>query len=144
MADLRVRYAPLTGIDIPEKLVSLAIDEFPAIFIAAASARGITRLSNAEELRVKETDRIAAMAEGLDVIGIKNTVKPDGIDIEGGTFSGGEINSYGDHRIAMSFSIASLRARNDIVIKDCANVSTSFPNFVELANRLGLKIAVQE
>ena len=143
VADLRIRYSPLKGIDIPENLVSLAIDEFPAIFIAAASAKGITRLSNAEELRVKETDRIAAMAEGLEIIGIKNTVKPDGIEIEGGSFSGGEINSHGDHRIAMSFSIASLRASGDIVIKDCANVATSFPNFVDLANQVGIQIAVQ-
>jgi 3-phosphoshikimate 1-carboxyvinyltransferase len=143
VADIRVRHVPLKGIDIPEKFVSLAIDEFPAIFIAAATATGITRLTNAEELRVKETDRIATMAEGLSILGIQNTVKDDGIEIVGGSIGGGEINSYGDHRIAMSFSIASLKASNDIVIKDCANVATSFPNFVALTNSVGLQIAVQ-
>ncbi len=143
VADIRVRYAPLKGIQIPKHTVSLAIDEFPILFIAAACAEGRTELSNAEELRVKETDRIAVMADGLAVLGITHQVKEDGIVIEGGSFGGGEIDSAGDHRIAMSFSVASLRAKSDIVIKDCANVATSFPNFVELANRLGLQIAVQ-
>lgn len=143
VADIRVRYAPLTGIRIPKELVSLAIDEFPVIFIAAACAQGVTTLGNAEELRVKETDRIAVMAEGLKNLGIKNTVFDDGISIVGGQLSGGEVHSQGDHRIAMAFSVASLRATTNIVIKDCANVATSFPNFVELANSVGLQIAVQ-
>lgn len=143
VADIRVRYAPLMGITIPKALVSLAIDEFPALFIAAACANGITTLKNAEELRVKETDRIAVMAEGLNALGVDNTVFDDGISIVGGQILGGEIDSQGDHRIAMSFSVASLRASGDIIIKDCANVATSFPNFVELANSVGLQIAVQ-
>lgn len=144
VADIRVRYAPLKGIVIPEESVSLAIDEFPVIFIAAACAQGRTEISGAEELRVKETDRIAVMAEGLTALGARNEVKEDGIIIEGCTsFKGAEIDSKGDHRIAMAFSIASLRAIGDIIIEDCANVSTSFPNFVSLANALGLKVAVQ-
>ncbi len=145
VADIRVRYAPLKGILIPKEKVSLAIDEFPVLFIAAACAQGRTELSNAEELRVKETDRIAVMAEGLSTLGVKNEVKDDGIVIEGNnSFTGGEVNSMGDHRIAMAFSIASLRATGDIIISDCANVATSFPNYVSLANELGLKVAVQQ
>jgi 3-phosphoshikimate 1-carboxyvinyltransferase len=144
VADIRVKYAALKGIVIPEEKVSLAIDEFPIIFIAAACAEGSTELSNAEELRVKETDRIAVMAEGLSALGVENEVKPDGILIKGrGSFDGGDVNSGGDHRIAMAFSVASLRAKGDIVISDCANVATSFPNFVSLANELGLQLAVQ-
>jgi 3-phosphoshikimate 1-carboxyvinyltransferase len=143
VADIRVKHAKLKGIQIPENLVSLAIDEFPSIFIAAACAEGVTTLSNAEELRVKETDRIAVMAEGLDVLGIENKVHADGISIVGGALSGGEVDSQGDHRIAMAFSIASLKSSTDIIIKDCANVATSFPNFVALANKVGLQIAVQ-
>jgi len=143
VADIRVRSAQLTAIEIPEHLVSLAIDEFPVLFIAAACAEGETRLKNAEELRVKETDRIAVMAEGLNAVGIENTVYDDGIAIQGGEIGAGELDSQGDHRIAMAFSIASIRASGDIVIKDCANVATSFPNFVALANGIGFKIAVQ-
>jgi 3-phosphoshikimate 1-carboxyvinyltransferase len=143
VADIRIRYAPLMGIIIPEELVSLAIDEFPVLFIAAACAKGTTKLSNAEELRVKETDRIAVMAAGLTALGVANTVYADGISIVGGSLSGGEVDSQGDHRIAMAFSVASLKSSGDIIIKDCANVATSFPNFVELANEVGLQIAVQ-
>jgi len=83
------------------------------------------------------------MAEGLDALGVANTVFADGIGVVGGAMSGGEVDSQGDDRIAMAFSIASLRATGDIIIKDCANVATSFPNFVELANSVGLQIAVQ-
>ncbi len=143
VADITVRYAPLKGIEIPENLVSLAIDEFPVLFIAAACAEGDTRLRNAKELRVKETDRIAVMAAGLTAVGIANEVFDDGITIQGGIIQGGEVDSQGDHRIAMAFSVASLRSSTDIVIRDCANVATSFPNFVELANEAGLQIAVQ-
>lgn len=138
VADIRVRYSSLQGIDIPLEQVPLAIDEFPALFIAAACARGTTRLRGAEELRVKESDRIQAMADGLAVLGIKHQVVADGIDIEGGEFSGGDINSRGDHRIAMAFSMAALRADNTIRIHDCKNVDTSFPGFVEMARSSGL------
>ncbi len=143
VADLRVRYAPLRGIDIPVEYVPLAIDEFPAIFIAAAVATGRTLLTGAEELRVKESDRIAAMATGLHILGVDATPRPDGIEIEGGTLGAGTIDSLGDHRIAMSFAVAGLVAQGPISIDDCANVATSFPGFVELAQRAGLQINSQ-
>lgn len=149
VADLRVRYTPLKGITIPEDQVPLAIDEFPALFIAAANAEGVTRLRGAAELRVKESDRLAAMADGLAVLGVDNTLHEDGIDIvgrregqgdEGASYGGGRIDSLGDHRIAMAFAIAALRAREPIVIDDCKNVATSFPGFVDLARRVGLTL----
>ena len=140
VADLRVRHAPLRGIRIPEDQVPLAIDEFPALFIAAACATGETLLTGAEELRVKESDRIQVMATGLAALGIDQQPRADGILIRGGTFSGGAIDSQGDHRIAMSFAMAALRATGPIDIHDCANVRTSFPGFVTLAAGAGLGI----
>ena len=140
VADLRVRSAELKGIEIPEELVPLAIDEFPVLFIAAACADGETVLSGAEELRVKESDRIASMAEGLTRLGIANEVMPDGIRIQGGQMTGGEIDTYHDHRIAMSFSIAALRANGAIIVNDCDHVATSFPNFASLSKGIGLRI----
>lgn len=142
VADLRVRYAPLHGIRIPEALVPLAIDEFPALFIAAACAQGKTILTGAEELRVKESDRIQVMASGLANLGVEVEPRPDGIRIRGGRLAGGEVDSCGDHRIAMSFAIAALRATGPIRIHDCANVNTSFPHFADLAAGVGLRIAV--
>lgn len=148
VADLRVRSADLKGIDIPEELVPLAIDEFPALFIAAACAEGRTRLSGAEELRVKESDRIQVMADGLNRLGVEAEALADGIVIEGRplekVFSGGQVDSSGDHRIAMAFAMASVRASGDIEILDCDNVNTSFPNFVELACSVGLQIEKPE
>ncbi|GGJ79174.1 bifunctional prephenate dehydrogenase/3-phosphoshikimate 1-carboxyvinyltransferase [Pseudomonas matsuisoli] len=141
VADIRVRSAPLKGIDIPEALVPLAIDEFPVLFVAAACAQGRTVLTGAEELRVKESDRIQSMADGLKVLGVHAEATPDGIVIEGGKMGGGEVDSHGDHRIAMAFSVASLRASAPIRIHDCANVATSFPNFLELAKRVGLRVS---
>ena len=138
VADIRVRYAPLKGIHIPESDVPLAIDEFPALFVAAACAEGTTVLTGAEELRVKESDRIQVMADGLAILGVNVKPTPDGIEIVGGSIGGGEVESHGDHRIAMSFAMAALRATGDIRIKDCANVATSFPNFVALAQECGL------
>lgn len=140
VADLRVRHAPLHGIRIPEDQVPLAIDEFPALFIAAACATGETLLTGAEELRVKESDRIQVMATGLAALGIDQEPRPDGILIRGGAFQGGAIDSQGDHRIAMSFAMAALRADGPIDIHDCANVRTSFPGFVTLAAGAGLGI----
>jgi 3-phosphoshikimate 1-carboxyvinyltransferase len=144
VADIRVRYAPLKGIRIPEEQVPLAIDEFPALFIAAACADGETVLSGAEELRVKESDRIQTMADGLTVLGVSHTVKPDGIVITGkgagGSLGGGTVNSHGDHRIAMAFAMASLRASTAIEILDCNNVATSFPGFAELAQACGVRL----
>jgi 3-phosphoshikimate 1-carboxyvinyltransferase len=140
VADIEVRPARLKGIAVPERLVALAIDEFPAFFIAAACAEGETLVTGAEELRVKESDRIAVMAEGLTALGVTNEVRPDGLRIEGGPISGGTIDSRGDHRIAMSFAVASLRARGPIEILDTANVATSFPGFAGLARSAGLVI----
>lgn len=140
VADLRIRSSELHGIEIPEALVPLAIDEFPVLFVAAACAKGQTRLRGAEELRVKESDRIQVMADGLRILGIDATPTPDGMVIEGGSLGGGTVVSHGDHRIAMAFSIAGLRAQGQITVKDCANVNTSFPVFVSLASRLGLGI----
>lgn len=138
VADIRVRYAPLKGINIPEDQVPLAIDEFPALFVAAACAEGRTVLTGAEELRVKESDRIQAMADGLQILGVDAKATDDGIIIYGGPIGSGEVESHGDHRIAMSFAMAGLQAGGTILINDCANVATSFPNFVKLANETGL------
>jgi 3-phosphoshikimate 1-carboxyvinyltransferase len=140
VAEIRVRSSQLRGIDIPEELVPLAIDEFPAIFVAAACAQGTTRLRGAEELRVKESDRIQVMAEGLQRLGIQANPTPDGIEIQGGSLRGGRVESQGDHRIAMSFAMAGLRAAEPVEIVDCANVNTSFPGFVSVASDRGLGI----
>ena len=144
VADLRIRSAPLRGIDIPVEEVPLAIDELPAILIAAACAEGATVLRGAEELRVKESDRIASMAEGLTQLGISNTVHADGITVIGGDIDGGVIATHHDHRIAMSFAMAALRASNRIKVSDCAHVATSFPGFAELAARVGLRLEVAD
>jgi 3-phosphoshikimate 1-carboxyvinyltransferase len=147
VADLRIRSAQLKGIQIPEDQVPLAIDEFPSIFIAASCAEGTTVLTGAEELRVKESDRIQAMIDGLQILGVDAVGTEDGAIIKGfgseGSFNGGEVDSVDDHRIAMSFTIASLRANAEIVVNDCANVATSFPGFVELASAAGIQVSVQ-
>lgn len=140
VADLRVRAASLHGIDIPVEQVPLAIDEFPALFVAAACAEGRTLLTGAEELRVKESDRIQVMADGLRALGVNAEPTPDGMIIQGGAISGGTVNSHGDHRIAMSFAVAALRASGPVRIDDCANVNTSFPGFAQLAAGAGLDI----
>lgn len=151
IADITVYPSDLQGIDIPEHLVPLAIDEFPVLFIAASCATGQTKLTGAKELRVKESDRIAVMAEGLSALGIDCTVLEDGIIIQGKgkngekspIFLGGEITSYHDHRIAMSFAVASCRAKDTIIIHGTETVATSFPNFAVLANSVGLDIAIK-
>ena len=140
VADLVVRRAALQGIDVPPALVPLAIDEFPVLFIAAACARGRTRVTGAEELRHKESDRIETMAMGLRTLGVRVTTFPDGLEIEGGRLSGGEIDCHGDHRIAMSFAMASVCAEQRITLHHCAAIATSFPEFTELARRAGLKL----
>jgi 5-enolpyruvylshikimate-3-phosphate synthase len=115
------------------------------LFVAAACAEGTTILSGAEELRVKESDRIQTMADGLAVLGVNHQVKPDGIEIPGvgpaGKLGSGTINSHGDHRIAMSFTMAALRASGAIKLLDCNNVATSFPGFSELVNRCGIRLS---
>lgn len=144
VADIRVRYAPLKGINIPEDQVPLAIDEFPVLFVAAACAEGETVLTGAEELRVKESDRIQSMADGLATLGIDAQATADGIRIIGGQIGAGTVQSHDDHRIAMAFTIASLRASGDIVVHEANNVATSFPNFVGLAQQIGIGLRVVE
>ena len=141
IADLVIKSSELHAVEIPQFLIANSIDELPIIFIAAACAHGVTILSGAEELRVKESDRIAVMANGLRVLGINVDEKPDGLVINGGKFQGGEIDSGGDHRIAMAFAIASIQANAAITVRNTENVMTSFPNFVATASKLGLKIS---
>jgi 3-phosphoshikimate 1-carboxyvinyltransferase len=142
VADIFVSHAPLEGIDIPAAMVPLAIDEFPAIFVAASCAKGQTVLHGAKELRCKESDRIGAMADGLRNLGIDAEALDDGICIQGGTLQGGTVESRRDHRIAMAFAIAGAVAKAPVTIKDCNNVATSFPTFVSTANRV--KLSIQE
>jgi 5-enolpyruvylshikimate-3-phosphate synthase len=147
VADLRVRASELRGIEVPEALVPLAIDEIPVLCIAAACAQGETVIRGAEELRVKESDRISTMSAGLQALGVSTAELPDGLRIQGrpgAAFGGGMLDSAGDHRIAMSFSIASLRAAGPILIRDVANVATSFPGYFEAARSAGLDLRVSE
>ena len=143
VADLRVHRSELRGIEVPKAWVPLAIDELPVLFVAAACARGETVVTGAEELRVKESDRIAAMSAGLRAIGVEHTALPDGMRIAGAAdtpWHGGVVDSHGDHRVAMSFAVASLRARGPIAIRDVANVATSFPGFVDRARAVGIDV----
>ena len=142
VADIRVQSSSLKGITIPKELVPLAIDEFPAIFIAASCAHGETLLTGARELRVKESDRIQVMSDGLSSLGIENEVLEDGIRIKGGEFQKQTsiIKSHHDHRISMAFAVASVRSNFEIDIEGVDNVKTSFPNFVELANQVGMNL----
>jgi 3-phosphoshikimate 1-carboxyvinyltransferase len=141
VADLIVRSAPLRGINVPVELVPDMIDEFPALFVAAAMAQGTTHVRGAAELRVKESDRIAVMAKGLRALGVGIKETPDGAIIAGGALRGGAVDSAGDHRCAMSFAIAGLGASGAVRIGDCANVATSFPGFIELANGIGFALS---
>lgn len=143
VADLVVRHAPLRGIEVPPAHVPDMIDEFPALFVAAACADGRTVVSGAAELRVKESDRIAAMAQGLRRLGIDVDETPDGAVIEGGGLRGGEVDSHGDHRIAMAFAIAGQVASAPVAIRDVANVATSFPGFEQLATASGFGLSVR-
>ena len=140
VATIYAKTSKLIGIDIPEELVPVAIDELPIILVAAACAKGKTRLSGAAELRVKESDRIQSMLDGFISLGIKVKALEDGMIIEGGQYNGGVINSNDDHRIAMAFSIAGIIAKAPIIINSCKNVATSFPEFVDTAKHLGMNI----
>jgi 3-phosphoshikimate 1-carboxyvinyltransferase len=140
VADIVVQHAPLKGIEISPELVSLAIDEFPIIAIAAACAEGDTVVRGAEELRHKESDRIRAMVSGLKAIGIQVEERHDGMLISGGIVKGGRVNSLGDHRIAMAFCMAALRSAQPIVVHDCDNIATSFPDFLIYAQEAGLDV----
>jgi 3-phosphoshikimate 1-carboxyvinyltransferase len=141
VADIRVKGSQLKGIRISEDQVPLAIDEFPALFIAAACAEGETVLTGARELRVKESDRIQVMADGLQTLGLDARSTEDGMVIQAGSIGSGKVDSHGDHRIAMAFAMAGLQAKGTIEIEDCANVKTSFPDFVSLANTAGLSLS---
>ena len=143
VADIRVKSSKLTGGDVDPQLVSLAIDEFPVLFIAAAAARGKTTFSGIGELRVKESDRIAAMSTGLRTLGISVEETEDGAIVHGGRFSGGTARSFGDHRIAMSLAIAGSVACDPVVVQGVDAVETSFPGFADLLSGLGINISVQ-
>ena len=143
VADLRITHRPLQGIEIPRSVVPLAIDEFPALMVVAAFAEGKTTLRGARELRVKESDRIASVTAGLRELGVTVEEYDDGLCVHGGRVHGGSIDSHGDHRIAMAFTMAGFGASDSIRIKDCANVNTSFPGFAELASECGLTIHQQ-
>ena len=144
VADLRVRASQLRGGPVDPGLVSLAIDEFPALFVAAAAAKGKTSFSGLEELRVKESDRIAAMADGLRRLGVQVEETPDGAVVHGGRFTGGEVESYHDHRVAMSLAIAGTIADGEVLVRGVDNVDTSFPGFMDLMNSLGAHIAADD
>jgi 3-phosphoshikimate 1-carboxyvinyltransferase len=137
VADLVVRHAPLHGIEVPSERVADMIDEFPALFIAAACAEGATTIRGAAELRVKESDRIATMATGLRTLGIAIDEAPDGATIHGGNMHAGRIDSHGDHRVAMAFAVAGQLADGEVTVTDVANVATSFPGFERLARHAG-------
>ncbi|ORU92027.1 MAG: 3-phosphoshikimate 1-carboxyvinyltransferase [Cycloclasticus sp. symbiont of Bathymodiolus heckerae] len=143
VADIRVKSSQLQGIHVPDNLVALAIDEFPVLFVAAAYAKGETIVTGAEELRVKESDRIQTMADGLQALGVDAQATPDGMVIKGGVVNGGAIESFDDHRIAMAFAVAGLQSQGEVTINNCENVSTSFPSFVNLASSCGFNIAAQ-
>lgn len=144
VADITVEYSPLMGVEIPPNLVPLAIDEFPAVLAAAAVARGVTSVSGAEELRVKESDRIAAMARGLEAVGVSVSESADGIAVTGGGLRGGTVDALGDHRIAMAFAALGAVSPEPLIIRDVANVATSFPNFPGFMAGLGLHVDVGE
>jgi 3-phosphoshikimate 1-carboxyvinyltransferase len=137
VADLVIRHAPLHGIEVPIEHVADMIDEFPALFIAAACAQGATTIRGAAELRVKESDRIATMAAGLRTLGVDVDETPDGATIRGGTMHSGRVESHGDHRVAMAFAVAGQLAEGEVAIADVANVATSFPGFEMLARQAG-------
>jgi len=144
VADLRVRGGELHGIEIPSDLVPLAIDEFPVLFVAAAAARGRTVLRGAAELRVKESDRIQTMADGLRNLGVAAEALEDGIIIDGGPITGGEVRADGDHRVAMAFAVASLVASGPVAISGAEAIRTSFPDFLDVAARAGLDFQPME
>ncbi|MFC4727960.1 3-phosphoshikimate 1-carboxyvinyltransferase [Coralloluteibacterium thermophilus] len=140
VADLTIRHAPLRGIEVPEDLVPDMIDEFPALFVAAALAEGTTVVRGAAELRVKESDRLAGMSAALRALGAEIEETPDGARIVGGRLHGGEVDSHGDHRLAMSLAIAAQCSEGEVLIRDCANVATSFPGFDALARGVGVAV----
>ncbi len=144
VADIVVRAASLRGATVPAELVPLAIDEFPVLFIAAALAEGESAFSGLAELRHKESDRISVMTRGLAALGVRLEEGEDWVRIKGGTLGGGRIDSHGDHRVAMAFAVAGAVAQGRVVIEQPENIMTSFPNFVELADRCGLELSMTD
>lgn len=140
VADLRVRAAGLRGCRIGGGDVASAIDEIPAIAVAAACARGITEIRDAGELRVKESDRIRSLVAGLRALGVAVEEHADGLTIAGGVIKGGRVESRGDHRIAMALAVAGGAAEAPVEVLDCENIATSFPEFCRVANDAGLDI----
>jgi 3-phosphoshikimate 1-carboxyvinyltransferase len=140
VADIRVRSSELHGGPVDPALVSLAIDEFPVLFVAAAAAKGKTTFSGIGELRVKESDRIAAMASGLRALGIDVEESLDGAVVHGGQFEGGVVESHGDHRIAMSLAVAGASAQEPVTVRNVAAVDTSFPGFCDCLAALNIDI----
>jgi len=137
---IEIKSSQLHGINVPKYLIPLSIDELPLVFLAAACAKGKTTVRNADELRLKESDRIKSMKITLTKFSINVVEHNDGLTIEGGTITGGEIDSFGDHRIAMTALIASVCSADEILVKNTKNIDTSFPNFVEIMNSAGLNI----
>jgi len=142
VADLHVRAAPVRGHDLPGALGPSRRAQFPAPFAAAACARGRTTVRGASELRVKESDRIAAMADALRALGIAVDELPDGAIIEGGRPRAGRVDSHGDHRIAMASAVLAQCVAGDVEVLDVANVTTSYPGFVESAAATGFNARV--
>lgn len=143
-ADIRVRRSRLRAIDVAPEWVPLAIDEFPAFFVAASLADGITRVRGAEELRVKESDRIEAMAQALTAVGVTVEPRPDGMLVHGGKIRGGRVDSHGDHRVAMAMAVAGSVSAEAIVIENTENVGTSFPGFATAARSVGMRVVEEK
>ena len=140
LGNIKVRHSKLKCADIKGDIIPSLIDELPILFIACASASGTSKISGIEELRYKESDRIMAMENGLRAIGINVHSSKDSIEITGGKITGGKVNSYDDHRIAMSFAIAGLISQHSLTIMDTQNIATSFPNFVTILRELGVEV----
>lgn len=143
-ADIRVRFAKLSGVRVPDEWVAAAIDEFPVLMVAAACATGVTIIRGAKELRVKECDRIQVMIAGLNSLGVKAVEYPDGARIEGGSLiKGGVVDSKGDHRIAMAFAVLGALVDTQLTVTGASSIATSFPQFVTFARQLGFVVTLQ-
>ena len=140
VGNIKVKYSKLKSINISGEIIPSLIDELPILFIACSVASGVSKISGIEELRHKESDRIKAMENGLSAVGIKVSSTQDSIEITGGKIMGGKIDSYDDHRIAMSFAIAGLISETSLTIMNTRNIATSFPNFITLLKDLGSEV----
>ncbi len=144
VGNIHTESSTLNGIEIPKELVASSIDELPLIILAASQANGKTSIRNAEELRVKESDRILSMIRMMDAFKISTDEFPDGMNVYGGSIIGARVNSFGDHRIAMTALMASLVSDGDILVENCKNIDTSFPTFIEIANNIGMDIKIND